>query len=575
MRARPLRPATIMGLFCWAAWAIAPLARSQEATSKEDSPAPATFRVAAVQMRSARDLAANLAKIKEHLARLAKDGVRLAVFPECSVTGYFDADYMKGFSQEQLADAQRQVADACREQKIGAVVGLPWRDGDKLYNSAVVIDAQGRVVERYHKIQLAESWPDAGDHLSVFRVDGVPCSIIICHDERYPELVRLPVLAGARVVFYVSHESDLKKEKKIEPYRAQIQARAVENNVYVVQANAPANDDLSGSHGQSRIIAPDGNLVAEATIFEEEALVATLELERATGRLAEQSVVRGPLGEWWREGSKKVRIISEPSLADGRNIQPPSDGSGVRVAGIVLKWIRGDKEANYNRAAAMVREAAANGAKIVCTTECFLDGYAIADTSIPLETYRELGEPIPDGKYFQKLAALADELDIHLLAGMLEADGPSRFNAAVLLGPNGQLVGKYRKQKLGHESVRNLAGDESKVFDTPYGRIGVMICADRTEPDIVDRYRQANADFLLCPSGGMFGPAKNDPIVMARSRETKLPIVFVHPAEFLATNQDGELAARTLLGDRLLIASDEIGRQADQNRIVYFELPKK
>ena len=68
-----------------------------------------------------------------------------------------------------------------------------------------------------------------------------------------------------------------------------------------------------------------------------------------------------------------------------------------------MKWVRGNKETNYNRAEGMIREAAANGAKIVCTTECFLDGYAIADKSIPLETYRDLGEPIPSGKYFQKL----------------------------------------------------------------------------------------------------------------------------------------------------------------------------
>jgi predicted amidohydrolase len=48
----------------------------------------------------------------------------------------------------------------------------------------------------------------------------------------------------------------------------------------------------------------------------------------------------------------------------------------VKVAGIVLKWVRGDKEANYRRAEPMIRKAALRGAKIICTTECFLDGYA-------------------------------------------------------------------------------------------------------------------------------------------------------------------------------------------------------
>ncbi len=157
----------------------------------------------------------------------------------------------------------------------------------------------------------------------------------------------------------------------------------------------------------------------------------------------------------------------------------------VRVAGIVLKWVRGDKEANVRRAEPLIRAAANGGAQIVCTTECFLDGYAIADKSIPLETYRGLGEPIPAGPYVQRLARLADELDIHLVAGMLEADGPARYNTAVLFGPDGKLVGKYRKQKLGHELVRNTPGDESRVLATPYGKLGVMICADRTEAGIV------------------------------------------------------------------------------------------
>ena len=269
------------------------------------------LRVAAIQMRSSRDVNENIAATKKHIAQCAKDGVRVVVFPECSLTGYFDNEFMKKFTYEQLADAERQVAAACREHQIYAIVGMPWRDNDKLFNSAVVIDPAGKVIERYHKIQLAESWPEGGDHLAVFKVDGVPCSIIICHDERYPELVRLPVLAGAQVIFYVSHESGIKQEKKIDPYRAQIQARAVENTVYLVQANAPANDDTSGSHGQSRIIGPDGNIVHEATVFGQDTVTATLDISRATRHMAKLSVERGPFGPWWQEGVKRVRIIEQ------------------------------------------------------------------------------------------------------------------------------------------------------------------------------------------------------------------------------------------------------------------------
>ena len=251
----------------------------------------------------------------------------------------------------------------------------------------------------------------------------------------------------------------------------------------------------------------------------------------------------------------------------------PNLPANVRVAGIVLKWIRADKESNYRRIEPMIREAATNGAKIVCTTECFLDGYAIADKSIPLEQYRALGEPVPAGKYFQRLTALAKELGIHLIAGLTEADGEARYNTSVLIGPDGQLIGKYRKQKLQHEAVRNTPGRNSPVFETPYGHVGIMICADRTEPSIVRNFCTAGADFLICPSGGMFGPKSNDPIVQARSRENQIHIVFVHPAEFLVTGPDGSNLANTILGDQLLIQPGEAGAGKDNNRVFYFDLP--
>lgn len=272
--------------------------------------------------------------------------------------------------------------------------------------------------------------------------------------------------------------------------------------------------------------------------------------------------------------------VTRPQCADAaagaglRGDEAAREGKVVRVAGIVLKWIRADKEANMRRAEAMIRQAAERGAQIVCTTECFLDGYAIADKSIPLEKYRALGEPIPDGPYFKRLAALARELKILLVAGMLEADGDARYNTAVLISPEGRLLGKYRKQHLEHELVRNRPGTESPVFATPYGRIGVLICADRRLPEIAAKMKQQGAEFLLCPSGGMFGPKSNDWILQARSRETRLPIVFVHPAEFLVTGPDGSVLAQTIVGNSLLIAPEEANTPKDKNQVFYFDLQR-
>src|SRR5262245_49904893 len=131
-----------------------------------------------------------------------------------------------------------------------------------------------------------------------------------------------------------------------------------------------------------------------------------------------------------------IALVASPPISSADDPAP----STIRVAGIVLKWLRTEKEANYARAEKLIEAAAAGGAKLVCTTECFLDGYAIKDKTIPLDEYRALGEPIPDGQYYKRLANLADRLDIHLFAGMLVGDGGNRVNTEVFIDTEGKFV---------------------------------------------------------------------------------------------------------------------------------------
>jgi len=184
------------------------------------------------------------------------------------------------------------------------------------------------------------------------------------------------------------------------------------------------------------------------------------------------------------------------------------------------------------------------------------------------------------GKYgFRKLAALAAELEIYLVAGIHEAVGDKHYNTAVLIGPDGKLVGKYHKQRLGHEAVRNTAGNQSPVFKTAFGQVGLMICKDRGSAELVKRICDNGANFLICPSGGAFGPRRNDPVVQDRSQKNKTHIVFVHPAEFLVTDPDGKIRQREVLADPLLrgkaliIDKEQTGGELDKKGIFYFNLP--
>ncbi len=260
--------------------------------------APVTLKVAAVQFRSTSDVTDNRRRIVETLERLAGRGVNVAAFPECALTGY-QMDAMPVPSEE-VAAAEEEIRQICRNRKIATVLGSIYRVNGRAYDTAVVFDSRGELVERYGKVMLAgEKWATPGNHIAFFELEGVPSTVIICHDERYPELVRLPALQGARLVYYISSESGMAEEWKVAPYRAQLMARAVENGVYIVAANTPGNvKDNTGSHGQSRIIQSDGNVLKEASIYGDDILVETLEIK--PGSLSRP--LEGLMADWWRQG---------------------------------------------------------------------------------------------------------------------------------------------------------------------------------------------------------------------------------------------------------------------------------
>lgn len=266
--------------------------------------APAqSLKVAAVQLRSTFDLEKNTTAIVRHLEALADQQVQVAAFPECALTGY-STDKAFAIDDAAVERAEQRIAQTCARRKIAAVVGTVTRAGGKLYNAALVINSRGETVERYGKLQLAgEPWATPGNHMALFELEGVLSTVIICHDERYPEFVRLPALAGARIVYYISHESGMKYEHKLAGYRAQMMARAVENNIVAVAANAPGNvADNTGSHGQSRIIAADGNVLEEASIYGDDVLTRTLPLP--AGKLTRP--MEGVTAAWWRQGLEQL-----------------------------------------------------------------------------------------------------------------------------------------------------------------------------------------------------------------------------------------------------------------------------
>src|SRR5688572_2536222 len=266
------------------------------------------MRVAACQILTYPEPEKSAGKIITWMRRAAEEGVEVVAFPEASVCGYaFDAAYWERADRAAFAAAEDVVATEARRLGLAVVLGTAHWEEDQVYNSLLLIDRDGTVKGRYSKTHLAERWPAPGRRLLVADLAGAPSCFIICHDVRYPELVRLPAIAGAQVCYFCSNESGLLHEHKLSAYRAMPIARATENSIYLVMANAPANPENlrspSQSHGNSKIVNPDGNVLAEAGHFEERLVVAEIDLEAADRRVARRAVEDETiLREWMKQG---------------------------------------------------------------------------------------------------------------------------------------------------------------------------------------------------------------------------------------------------------------------------------
>jgi predicted amidohydrolase len=270
------------------------------------------LRVAACQILTYPTPEASADKIVEWMGRAAAEGIDVVAFPEASVCGYAaEPGYWERADPRAFEEAEARVVAEAARLNLAVVLGTVHWDEGRRYNSLLLVDRDGTIKGRYAKTHLAERWPVPGRRLFVAELAGVPSCFIICHDVRYPELVRLPAIAGAQICYFCSNESGLLQEHKLPAYRAMPIARATENGIYLVMANAPANpEDLrspSQSHGNSKVIHPDGNVLVEAGFFEERLVAATIDLAAADRGVAlraanDETILR----EWMRQGVELV-----------------------------------------------------------------------------------------------------------------------------------------------------------------------------------------------------------------------------------------------------------------------------
>jgi len=229
---------------------------------------------------------------------------------------------------------------------------------------------------------------------------------------------------------------------------------------------------------------------------------------------------------------------------DRRESDEVAAGHTVRVGlikAVPLKW---DVEANWRVFEELTRTGAERGAQLIITPECFLDGYvASVGRGFSRARFAKISQSLGGGGYVKRACGLADELGIHIVFGFTHKSRGGLYNAAALIDDSGTILGVYHKTHLmGHDS-RYRPGRALKVWDVSFGRIGIMICADRRWPETARTLKIEGAQLIANPTYGMRHLA-NEWWMRTRSYENELYIAFAHPEVSLITGPNGEIAAK-------------------------------
>lgn len=177
---------------------------------------------------------------------------------------------------------------------------------------------------------------------------------------------------------------------------------------------------------------------------------------------------------------------------------------------------RGTKSASESleRFCKLVEGAADEKPDLVCLPE----GVTVVGNG---KTYAEVSESIP-GPSTARLGKLAKDLNSYVVAGIYERSGQIVYNTAVLLDRQGKLVGKYRKTHLPREEWEAgiTPGDSYPVFETEFGKIGIMICWDLQFPEPCRAMAAQGAEIVLLPIWG-----GSDVLAQARAIENHIFLV--------------------------------------------------
>ena len=220
-------------------------------------------KIALIQMEAAlADIEYNYRHAEELMEQAMEGNPDILVLPETWNTGFYISHKMKEIADKEGKQTEGCLSSFSKKHHVNVVGGsAAVLFGNDVYNRSFIFDREGNKVDTYDKVHgfsyaHEPLYFKGGDHVASFKLDGISCSMVICYDIRFPELVRRSVLEGKADLFFIPAAWP---KARLFHWTLLGQARAVENQIYLCAVNQGGVSGETEYGGNSALLDPWGN----------------------------------------------------------------------------------------------------------------------------------------------------------------------------------------------------------------------------------------------------------------------------------------------------------------------------
>ena len=248
------------------------------------------LRIALAQTRPVlRDKKSNVHIAEEWIGRAAREKAEIVIFPELFLTGYLIGEHLQEMAETVRGENVVRLAEIAKAYKIALIMGFAEMDeaNGQIYDASFYCNAFGTIIGTYRKIHLyaaEKEWFSRGQEFVIWERDRDRFGALICYDLEFPEHARILALRGAR--WLAACTGNMKPNEHAQ--EVFMQARALENHIWVALANRLGKEGEIEFFGGSAVSDPTGKIVVKAT-DEETLLVADIDLGRNNQAIAEDT----------------------------------------------------------------------------------------------------------------------------------------------------------------------------------------------------------------------------------------------------------------------------------------------